>query len=353
MRAKALLAGLGAAVAMHAVVATPAHACAGCRNPALAVTRGGEGALEAGATRASAALTGTTVHVVHEAGCRDLGACEEVPAQPTFFHDQNLYPAELRLSGEYGLDRVWGIEAQLPLRVIRTTIKYTDQSGAPYEPLDPDIHHRNETIFGVADPWILVRAGTTLDHWWVAARAGASLPLGRTEANPFALGDRGLRHQHIQLGSGTFDPVGVVEASRLFGAVQLQLFTQAHVPVYENEHGYRAPWRIYGGGSVGHSIAGDVSGSFGLEGSHEAAERWDGHMRQDGNLGRSEVLVAAALRYRAGATELSLSARAPVWRHIVIGDEPPGTLSSPLILSLSATHVFGKGSSDARLARHQ
>jgi hypothetical protein len=42
-----------------------------------------------------------------------------------------------------------------------------------------------------------------------------------------------------------------------------------------------------------------------------------------------------------GATELSLSVKLPVYRHIVEGDEPPGTLSSPLVLSLAVTHVLG------------
>ena len=82
------------------------------------------------------------------------------------------------------------------------------------------------------------------------------------------------------------------------------------------------------------------SGSLGAAASHEAAEKWNGQVRQDGNLGRTELLLAATLSHRPGITELGLSVRVPVWRHIVTGDEPPGTLSSPLIVSLSATHVF-------------
>jgi hypothetical protein len=288
-----------------------------------------------------AALTGTTVHVVHEAGCRDTSACGEVPVQPTYFHDQRLYPLELRLIGEYGLSKTFGIEAQVPFRSVTSTIEYTDANGAHYQPLDPGIHHRNETVFGVADPWLLLRLGTTLQKWWLAARPGISIPLGRTEENPFALGDRGLRHQHIQLGSGTFDPVAIVEASRTFESIQLQFFAQGQLPLYENGEGYRAPWRVYGGGSLGHQLVSTLSGSLGVEVSHEAAEKWDGEVQQDGNLGRTELLLAATLSHKLGATDLGLAARIPVWRHIVVGDEPPGTLSSPLTLTLSATHVFG------------
>lgn len=330
-----------AAAAVHTVVAPSAEACAGCRNPSLAVTRGSAGPLEAGAVRIGAAVTGTTVHVVHEAGCRDVAACGEVPVQPTYFHDQHLYPVELRLMGEYGLSKTFGLEAQVPFRSVTSTIEYTDANGAHYEPLDPGVHHRNETVVGIADPWLLLRMGGTFEKWWLAARPGVSIPLGRTEENPFALGDRGLRHQHIQLGSGTFDPVGIVEASRAFETIQLQFFAQTQVPLYENGHGYRAPWRVYGGGSVGRKLVADLSGSLGAEALHEAAEKWDGEVRQDGNLGRTELLLAATLNYRMGATDLGLSARAPVRRRIVVGNEPPGTLSSPVVLSLSATHVFG------------
>ena len=330
------------AAAVVPTILTPrAEACAGCRNPSLPVTRGNEGPLNEGAVRLGSVLTGTAVHVVHEAGCRDTSACGEVPVQPTYFHDQRVYPLELRLIGEYGLSKTFGIEAQVPFRSVTSTIEYTDANGAHYEPLDPGIHHRNETVLGVADPWLLLRIGTTVQKWWLAARPGVSIPLGRTEANPFALGDRGLRHQHIQLGSGTIDPVAIVEVSRAFEAVQVQFFAQGQAPLYENQDGYRAPWRVYGGGSLGRKLVSDLSGWLGVEAFHEAAEKWDGQVRQDGSLGRTELLLAATLNYKLGATQLGLSARAPVWRHIVLGDEPPGTLSSPVILSLSATHVFG------------
>lgn len=328
-----------------ALTAAPrqAEACAGCRNPSLAVTRGSEGPLDAGALRLGLTATGTTVHVVHEAGCRDPMTCTEVPVQPTYFHDQRLYPVELRLAAEYGLNRAFGVEVQLPFRAVTTSIEYTTPDGEPYEPLDPGIHHRDETVAGIADPWLLLRAGTTAERWWLAARPGLSIPLGRTEENPFELGDRGLRHQHIQLGTGTFDPVLVLEASRAFGELRLQLFAQGQLPLYENRHGYRAPWRVHGGTSLGATMLGDLSGSLGVEAFHEAAEEWDGELRQDGNLGRSELLGAATLNQALGQTQLTLGVRIPVWRRIVTGDEPPGTLSSPVTVSLGVSHVFGGG----------
>lgn len=323
------------------LVAREAHACAGCRNPSLAVTRGSEGPLDARAVRLGLAATGTSVHVVHEAGCRDTADCAEVPVQPTFFHDQRLYPLELRLAAEYGFNETFGVEVQLPFRTVTTSIEYTTPGGAAYEPLDPGVHHRDETVAGLGDPWLLFRVGAHVSGWWLAARPGISLPLGRTEENPFELGDQGLRHQHIQLGSGTVDPVLVLEAARAFDRFQLQFFAQGQLPLYENGQGYRAPWRVYGGASFGTTLVGKLAGALGLEAFHEAAERWDGELRQDGNLGRSELLAAATLTQTLGATELLLGVRVPLARHIVTGDEPPGTLSSPVTLSLGISHVFG------------
>jgi hypothetical protein len=331
----------GAALFGLLAVMERAHACAGCRNPALAGTRGSEGPLAAHAVRLGLAATGTTVHVVHEAGCRDTTTCEELPAQPAYLHDQRLYPWELRLAAEYGISEALGVEVQLPFRSVTTSITYTTPGGAPYQPLDPGVHHRDETVAGIADPWFLLRVGVTSGSWWLAARPGVSIPLGRTEENPFALGDRGVRHQHIQLGSGTFDPVLVLEASRGFGGLEFQGFMQGQLPLYENGHGYRAPWRVYAGTSLGPRFWGQWVGALGLEAFHEAAEQWDGELRQDGNLGRSELLAAAMLRHTFGATELMLGVRVPLVRDIVAGDEPAGTLSSPLSVSLGVSHVFG------------
>jgi hypothetical protein len=340
----------GAAALALALVATTsrAFACAGCRNPSLASTRGSEGPLAPGALRLGATLTGTLVHVVHEAGCADLGNCDEVPIQPAHNHDQHLYPLELRIAGEYGIDQTFGVELQLPFRMVTTTVQYTTPDGQPYEPLDAGVHHRDEVVSGPADAWLLLRMGTLLEKWWLAARPGLSLPLGATREDPFELGDRGLWHQHIQLGTGTFDPVLVLEASRSFEPITLEAFAQGQVSLYDNAHGYRAPWRFNGGGAVGAKLVGDLSGALGGEVAHDAAERWQGVIRQDGNLGRTELLASAMLRQTVGQGVLSLSARVPLWRNIVVGDEPPGTLSSPLILSLGYAHTFGADAEPAR-----
>jgi hypothetical protein len=331
------------AIAALFVILSPsrAQACAGCRNPTLATSRISEGPLDDGALRVGATVTATTTRVVHRAGCADVNACAEVPVQPLYLHDQRLWPVELRLVGEYSLGHLFGVEIQAPFRLVHTSIEYTTLESEPYEPLDAGVHHRNETLAGVADPLLLLRVGGFVERWWLATRAGVSVPLGRTEPNPFELGDQGLRHQHIQFGTGTVDPIGMVEASRSLDGFEVDFFAQGQLSLYENEHGYRAPLRLSGGGSFGARLFGDFEGALGVEGYHEGAERWDGVIRQDAALGRTEVLAAVLATQGLGRTTLNLGLRFPLYRHIVTGDDPSGDLSSPVTLSVGVTHVFG------------
>ncbi len=334
---------LGALLATVVVgAAARVHACAGCRNPNMPITRLEAVHLRPGQVRAAAVVGATSLHVVHPAGCADPANCADAPVEPVHLHDQRLLPAELRSIVEVGLTDHGGVELHAPFRLTRTTIAYRTPGGAPYEPLAPDLHHRNETLAGLGDPWLLGRWNGTPWGTMLTARLGVSLPLGRTEANPFALGAQGKRHQHIQFGSGTVDPVAGFDLSRAFGKVQLAGYAQGQMAVYENEHGFRAGLRVLTGLQAGRRLWGALSGALGGDVQHEGAERWDGRIQQDGSLGRTEILAGASLVHGAGATSIGLTARVPVWRHLVTGDEPPGTLSSPVMLSLVASHTFGR-----------
>jgi hypothetical protein len=330
------------AAAIALAPAAPAHACAGCRNPNLPITRLQNVQLAPGEVRASAVLGSTYVHVVHPAGCPDINNCDEVPRQVEFRHDQRIYPGELRAVAEMGLTPSLGAELQVPFRVVGTTIRYTTPDGAPYEPADPGVHHRNETLAGVGDPWLLGRWATLAAGALVSLRAGTTLPLGRTQPNPFALGDRGLPHQHIQFGNGTFDPVAAADVSRLFSGVQVVAYSVVQASLYQNRHGFRAGNRFFGGLQGGHRLFGRLTGALGGEVLYEGPERWDGAIRQDGNLGRTELLASASLFQVFGDTSLGVTARVPLVRRIVAGSEAQGTLSSPVMLSVIVSRSFGR-----------
>jgi hypothetical protein len=318
----------------------PVAACAGCRNPNLPITRLSTVHLAPGEVRASAVVSASTLNVVHQAGCVDPTDCREVPVQPRFLHDQSIQPGEVRAVAELGLTRRLGVEVQIPFRVTRTTVQYRSLTGQPYQPLDPDVHHRNETLAGLADPWLLGRWGRSVAGTALTVRAGASIPLGGTEEDPFALGAEGRRHQHIQFGSGTFDPLLLLDLSRTIAPIDLSAYGQAQLTLHQSSKGFRAGNRYFAGAQAGALLAARVTTSLGLDLLTERPERWAGAIQQDGNLGRTELLGALTVSRPLGRTVASLVARFPLYRHIVEGDEAKGRLSSPLALSLVLSRTF-------------
>ena len=179
----------------------------------------------------------------------------------------------------------------MPFRVTRTSIRYSDLSGAPYQPLDPEVHHRNETLAGFGDPWLLGRWGRSCRGTALTARAGVTLPSGHTEEDPFALGRAGaaapahpVRQRHLRsaahAGPLAHASAGRPERLRPGAADALRerqglpggqsLLRRASRPA--RWWPPRSPPRL-------------VSTS-----SSERPERWAGEIQQDGNLGRTELL---------------------------------------------------------------
>jgi hypothetical protein len=180
----------------------------------------------------------------------------------------------------------------------------------------------------------MLHAGKTAGRWTIAARGGVTLPLGRTEPNPFALGDLGLPHEHIQFGTGTWDPVVGLAAGRRWGDTTLTLTGLARLVLAENEHGYRAGNRYYGE-TVLSRRAGPWSLSLGMDLLREDAERWDGLVRtEEGNLGRTDLLVAAGVqRSLGGAGSAFVTIKVPVVTH-----SEGSQVDYPFILSFGFAH---------------
>ena len=200
-----------------------------------------------------------------------------------------------------------------------TSIRYLDDSGRPVAIENPFVHHHNETLVGAGDPWLFARAAVRRGGFTLGARLGVAVPLGRTEPDPFRLGDVGLPHEHSQFGTGTFDPLAGVEASRALGAVRVDLFGLTVQSLYANGHGYQAGDR-YAGGLGAASALGTTHWRFRttIEAQHETAERWSGAVHSDeGNTGRTDVLAGATVTYRVTDDwYLGASLKLPVYTHV-------------------------------------
>ena len=243
---------------------------------------------------------GTKVHTEHV-------STEELP-EP-IYHEQDFTISELAFVTELGVGRGLGLEALVPLRWVRTEIRFEDLDHRPIDVPGGSIHHRNETLSGSGDPWLLLHGARRAGAWTMAARAGVSVPLGRTEPNPFELGRQGLPHEHIQFGTGTWDPIVGVAAGRRFGQTGLVLDSFARFVVATNGYGYRSGDRFFVRAAADHRIAGGWRGVAGLEMLREEAETWDGRLETEGNLGRTDLLASFGIVRglgRAGGAHLTV-----------------------------------------------
>lgn len=257
-------------------------------------------------------------------------------------HLQSSFIIEAQLRAELGLlasDTLGlAVGVDLPLRMFDTTIRYVDHDGREVAIAGDDIHHRNETLFGVGDPLLELHGAWTLDAWTLEARLGLRLPVGHTEPDPFALGDQGLAHQHFQFGTGTFDPLFAISIAHDFDDVVLALWAETRQVLYENTHGYQAGDR-YAVGLTATSALGleDLRFIVGADVQHEAAERWNGVVpTDDGNRGRTDVLGAFGVVWTPATDAwLGLTARVPFYTHVV-----GGQLDYPLLVELAVGGTF-------------
>jgi thiol-disulfide isomerase/thioredoxin len=230
---------------------------------------------------------------------------------------------------------------------VGSSIRYLDPAGAEVQLVAPDVHHRNETVSGIGDPMLLGGVSGSLGEWRFTGRVGLTIPIGRTEEDPFALGDQGLRHQHIQMGTGTVNPVIAAEAARTWGRWRFGAFALSQQVVYENGRGYQAGDRYAGGVALLRRLGSRWSVRGGIDALGETAERWNGMTySDDGNRGRFDLIAGAGASWAVTRQlGLDLALKIPVVTHAV-----GGQLDMPAIVELGASWTFG--ASKARGGEH-
>src|SRR5690349_1824055 len=304
---------LSAAIAV-AIGITPSAASAGqatCSNPGVPV----------GAT-ASPELMPWRLTVALTTGILPISDDELLDeTRGSVQYDARLAVIESRLSAELAIRPWLAFGAALPYRVVSIDTTYRDPAtGEVIDDAPAMIHARDETLHGPGDAALLVHGARQVGGVWLHARVGTSLPLGRTEDDPFVLGSIGQDHQHVQLGTGTLIPFVAVEAQRPIGPVTASLWALMHASLYDNGEGYRAGDR-YSAGATASTDLGLRAWSFGLaaEVHAETAETWAGVVHEDeGNAGRVDLLagVSAAWRPTSGYA-ITADLKLPVYSRVV------------------------------------
>jgi hypothetical protein len=269
----------------------------------------------------------------HEPGVAD-------PDQPAH-HELDIGMLEWDFDAQLGLHRRFALELLLPIRATIIDATFRDAAGLE-QPGFASIHHRDETIAGIGDVLLAGRIGLVLPdnvpRWTLSMRAGASLPTGHTEPDPFALGEQGEVHQHMFFGSGTVDPVLGLDTNIAFDRWALVGWSFTRLPFYENRHGYRASTVVTGG-------IGAQSG-FGLrrwtfllqpEIYFETPALWSG--RPARNSGRTSLLATGGVFVRPDDRwQLHLLVKVPY-----VSWAKGGQLRWPIVATLGFTYTFDIG----------
>ena len=315
-----------------AALSAPAVATAGqatCSNPGLPV--GATASSELAPGRLTVGLTTGLLPV------RDRELLDDT--RGAVHADSRLLLVETRLSAELALRPWLAIGVAVPYRIVDVDVTYRDPvTGAEVAPASATIHARDEQLRGLGDPSLLVHLAREVGAFRLHARVGASIPVGRTEDNPFLLGMIGQEHQHIQLGTGTVVPIVAVEAQRPVGPATLTAWALAQPSLYENAEGFRAADRASLGLTASTSLGRRAwTLSLAAEVHHETAEEWSGVVYEgEGNAGRTDVLAGAAAAWRvAPGLALTADVKVPVYTRIV-GSQ----LEYPAVIALGVAGTF-------------
>ncbi len=247
----------------------------------------------------------------HVAACPDLGpACASSSPPDPFWHRVRLTSSETWLDASLGLTSFLAVEARMAARVVDIVPTYRELDGSP-KVVAFDPHHRDETLFGPTDPWVMARFAGSWGRLTASGRLGLTLPLGATEPDPYALGEQGLSHQHIQLGTGTVMPIVGLSVSGTVSRVELGASALGFFGLYANEQGFRPPTRALFSTRAGvHFLDGRLVPSATVDLLTESVELWNGRPGDEAKHGRADVLAGVGVSWVVGGPwTLDASAR--------------------------------------------
>ncbi|HJP02590.1 MAG TPA: hypothetical protein QF764_12550 [Planctomycetota bacterium] len=229
-------------------------------------------------------------------------ASGETVLVPLYRHRVHLELLRLQFTARRRLNKDWTGWLRLPYDIkeraaaIELIEGATDEQVAQME-RSMQIHHPTATLSGFGDANALAAhrsVGIFTDGDVLTLAAGTTIPLGRTEHDPFELGDEGLEHEHVQFGSGTFDPILEAYYMRpLTGGLKFSAFATGRLPVYENDKEYSPPLQFNAGGLLNWQARERLQIHVGLGAFRQQGAQWDGVLDRDSGYESIELLAGA------------------------------------------------------------
>jgi hypothetical protein len=210
---------------------------------------------------------------------------------------------------------------------------------------DMQIHHPPGTLTGFGDASALAahRAeGVFTDGDVLTTAVGTTLPLGRTEHNPFELGAEGEEHSHVQFGSGTFDPILEAYYVRpLADDLRVSAFATGRFPLYENDREYFPPLQVSAGALVIWGMRERLALYLGLNAFRQQGARWDGVLDPDSGVESLELLAGASWKL-GSSSHLTLGLVVPLDQRALV--EAAERFERPIALTVGINGGIGSPS---------
>ena len=233
---------------------------------------------------------------------RGLSPTGEVIDAPLHRHHVALSTYRIDVGLQYLLSDRWTLQANVPYAV-----KNQDASIEWIDPVTPedkqailrsrDIHHRDETYTGLSDSDLFLgyrMRGLFRRDDVLSARLGTTIPIGKTEENPWKLGDVGIEHLHIQFGTGTFNPIANLQYSLpLYRGITITASTRGTFPFYENNKTYQGPVELTYTAGFMYRLSDWFSLNGNYLGFYQSAAAWDGE--RDINTGLRYSMAALGI----------------------------------------------------------
>jgi hypothetical protein len=188
----------------------------------------------------------------------------------------------------------WDVTIEFAHDVKDVRADYVLPDGTHFDNPFGDVHHRTETLSGLSDVRILFSRHLGSFH----VGAGLSFPFGRIEEDPFELGRLGIRHQHIQFGTGTVDPLLHASYGWTSGPWGISVNASAHVPLYYGPKGYKAATVLDYSAGPSYVLADWISLSVQYVGVYQSRAYWGNDV--DPNSGYLLHGIALAVPIRVG-----------------------------------------------------
>ena len=221
---------------------------------------------------------------------------------PEYRHRVEMDLLRLQLTARRRLSEYWTGWFRLPYDVKERAASIEPPEEATDDQIDDmqasmQIHHPTATLRGFADASLLAahRAdGVFTDEDVLILAAGTSIPLGRTERDPFELGGNGLAHEHVQFGTGTFDPILEAYYIRpLSDDLGLSAYATGRFPLYENDKQYFPPLQLTAGALINWRARERLQLHLGLNIFRQQGAEWDGVNDPDAGVESIELLAGA------------------------------------------------------------